>query len=167
MIVDSGHLMEDRTLPVCGQVSDEVLDCLRKIIQSIDLHSRFLSKRFGLTGPQLVILREITRRNGITAGEVARAISLSQATVTGILERLERGGFIARRRSDADRRRILLQTTEAASTVLAEAPPVLQESFVSAFNNLPGWEQLMILSALRRLVVLMNLGQGTDPSEPL
>jgi len=160
--------MKERTLPsVDGQVSDEVLDCLRKIIQSIDLHSRFLAKRFGLTGPQLVILREITRRNGITAGEVARAISLSQATVTGILERLERRGFIARRRSDTDRRRILLQTTEAGGALLAEAPPVMQESFVSAFNCLPGWEQLMILSALQRLVALMNLGQSPNPSEPV
>ena len=150
-------------LPACGQVCDQVLDCLRKIIQSIDLHSRFLAKRFGLTGPQLVILRQITHRSGTTAGEVAKAISLSQATVTGILERLERRGFIIRQRSDIDRRRILLRATERASAVLAEAPPVMQESFVAAFSRLPGWEQSMILSALQRLVVLMDLGKRRNP----
>ncbi len=156
--------MEKRTsLTACGQVCDQVLDCLRKIIQSIDLHSRFLAKRFGLTGPQLVILREITRRSGTTAGEVAKAISLSQATVTGILERLERRGFIIRQRSDIDRRRVLLRATERAGVVLAEAPPVMQESFVAAFNRLPGWEQSMILSALQRLVALMDLGKHRNP----
>ncbi len=137
---------------------------LRRIIQAVDLHSRYLAKRFGLTGPQLAVLEEIARGGGITAGEVARAVSLSQATVTGILERLHRRDLIVRHRSTVDRRRVILEMTAGGRRLLDEAPPAMGESFLWAFNRLPGWEQSMILSALQRLAAMMEPGGGRDPA---
>ncbi|HKL81044.1 MAG TPA: MarR family transcriptional regulator, partial [Desulfobacter sp.] len=87
-----------------GNGSDSVLAALRKIMRSIDLHSKSLVKRFGLTSPQLIVLREIDAHGQVTAGEIAHAVSLSQATITGIFERLEKGGLITRKRSRNDRR---------------------------------------------------------------
>ena len=139
-----------------GNVSEQVLVALRKIIQSIELHSRTLVKRFGLTSPQLIVLREIKAHGEVTAGEIAHAVSLSQATVTGIIERLEKRGLIYRQRSCNDRRKILLQATQEAVTLLAEAPPLMQESFIKAFGELQDWEKSMILSSLQRLVTLMD-----------
>lgn len=139
-------------------VCDQVLVSLRKIIQSIDMHSCSLVKRFGLTGPQLVVLREIANRRETTAGEIARAVSLGQATLTGILDRLEKRGLINRWRSEPDRRRVQLQATQAAQALLDETPPLMQEAFVEAFSNLQEWEKSMILASLQRLVTLMDAG---------
>ena len=47
--------------------SDKVMIALRKIIQAIDMNSKKLVKRVGLTGPQLVILQEISRCGEVTA----------------------------------------------------------------------------------------------------
>ncbi|HKL83412.1 MAG TPA: MarR family transcriptional regulator [Desulfobacter sp.] len=137
-------------------VSDLVLAALRKIMRSIDLHSKSLVKRFGLTSPQLIVLREVNANGQVTAGEIARAVSLSQATITGIFERLEKGGLITRKRSRNDRRQILVQPTLEATRRLAGAPPLMQESFVDAFDELQDWEKSMILSSLQRLVSLMD-----------
>jgi DNA-binding MarR family transcriptional regulator len=137
-------------------IENQVLVALRRIIRSIDMHSRSLVKYYGLTGPQLVILQEISKQDEITPGSLAKAVSLSQATVTGILERLEKRSLIARRRSETDRRRVLVRTTPEADHMLATGPPIMQVSFVEAFNRLQDWEQTMILSSLQRLVTLMN-----------
>ena len=137
-------------------VSDSVMIALRKIIQAIDTNSKKLVKRVGLTGPQLVILQEITRMGEVTAGEIAQAVSLSQATVTGILERMEKRGLLARRRSETDKRRIMVRITRNGQQVLDEAPPLMQEAFVDRFSDLQEWEQTMILSALQRLVSIMD-----------
>jgi DNA-binding MarR family transcriptional regulator len=137
-------------------VSDSVMIALRKIIQAIDMNSRKLVKRVGLTGPQLVILQEISSLGEVTAGEIARAVSLSQATVTGILERMEKRGLLARQRSDSDKRRIMVRITDSGKRILEEAPPLMQEAFIERFENLQDWEQTMILSALQRLVTLMD-----------
>jgi len=137
-------------------VSDSVMIALRKIIQAIELNSKRLVKRVGLTGPQLVILQEVTRSGEVTAGEIARAVSLSQATVTGILERMEKRGLLARQRSDRDKRRIMVRITESGRQILEDAPPLMQEAFVEKFSSLQEWEQTMILSALQRLVGIMD-----------
>jgi DNA-binding MarR family transcriptional regulator len=137
-------------------IENQVLVALRKIIRSIDMHSRNLVKYYGMTGPQLVILQEISRHDEITPGSLAKEASLSQATVTGILERLEKRGLISRRRSESDRRRVLIKTTPLADNMLDSGPPIMQVSFIEAFNRLQDWEQTMILSSLQHLVTLMN-----------
>ncbi len=137
-------------------VCDEVLIALRRIIQSIDLHSRYLVRQFGLTGPQLVILQELSKLGEVSVGELSKAISLSQATVTGILERLAKRSLITRRRSEIDRRRVLVQATSECKELLKNAPPPMQESFIKQFSNLEDWEQMMILSSLQRLVSMTD-----------
>ncbi|WP_462269032.1 MarR family transcriptional regulator [Desulfobacter sp.] len=66
----------------------------------------------------------IKNANGqVKAAEITRAVSSSQATITGIFERLEKRSLITRKRSRNDRRRILVQPTLEASRRLAGAPP--------------------------------------------
>ena len=146
----------DHAPPSGRSVSDNVIINLRKIIRAIDMNSKKLIKRVGLTGPQLVLLHEIARSGEITAGEIARAVSLSQATVTGILERLEKRGLLVRQRSERDKRRIMVSITEAGRQILEKGPPLMQEAFVEKFSSLQDWEQTMILSALQRLVSIMD-----------
>ena len=137
-------------------ITNQVLISIRKIIQSISMNSKSLVKRVGLTGPQLMILQAIVHAGEVSVGEVAKAISLSQGTVTGILERMEKRGLVIRRRSDSDRRRVLVKASAAGKQLLETAPPLMQEAFVERFGSLPDWEQTMILSALQRLVTIMD-----------
>jgi len=134
----------------------DVLISLRRIIRAIDIHSRSLIQRFGLTSPQLIILEELKVRVECSTGDLAKAISLSMATVTGILSRLESRGLIVRRRDEKDRRKVLVSATPAGGEVLDSAPPPLQESFMSEFDKLENWEQSLLLSSLQRIVKMME-----------
>ncbi len=142
-----------------------VLVALRRIIRTVDLHSRALARIHGLTGPQLLVLKIVGERDRPTMGEIAEAVHLSQATATGILDRLERKGLVHRTRDDPDRRKVRVVPTPAANAVLATAPPVLQESFAAGFSALPETEKAQILSSLERLVSLMEAGNLA--AEPL
>jgi DNA-binding MarR family transcriptional regulator len=133
-----------------------VMAALRRIIRAIDLHSRSLVHRFGLTGPQLVVLKELVDTSPCSVSELAAAVNLSQATVTGILDRLERKSMVVRVRDSKDRRRVLVSPTPVAQEVLAGAPPLLQEHFTERFAKLPDWQQTQILSSLQRIVALME-----------
>jgi DNA-binding MarR family transcriptional regulator len=134
----------------------QVMAALRRIIRAIDLHSRTLVQRFGLTGPQLVVLKELFDASPRSVSELAAAVNLSQATVTGILDRLERKSMVARVRDSKDRRRVLVSLTSVAQEVLSGAPPLLQEHFMQRFGALPDWQQTQILSSLQRIVALME-----------
>lgn len=145
---------------------DQVLISLRRIIRAVDLHSRSLIQRYGLTGPQLVILRELSRLGEVSGSELAKAVSLSLPTVTGILTRLEKRHLVTRRRSQSDKRRVMVRTTPETQQLLAAAPPPLQESFADQFEKLEDWEKSLILASLQRVVAMME-ARGLDASPML
>jgi len=161
-------VMENQVAPdgknACEIRCREMLVSMRRITQAISLHSRDLSRRYGLTGPQLAVLNALSGNEEITVTELARSISATQATVTDMLNRLEKRGLIERRRNSADRRRVTIRPTDECRKILSKAPPPLQETFLEGFANLPEWEQLMILSAFKRVVDLMSAEKIEAPA---
>ncbi len=145
---------------------DEVLVSLRRVIRATDLHSKYLSKTTGLTAPQILLLQAIRTRGQVTIGELANEVSLSQATVTTILDRLEKRGLVYRERSEIDKRKVHAFLTEAATDVLKGAPMPLQEHFARRFSDLHDWEQTMIISSLQRVAQMMD-AQHIDASPVL
>ncbi|MDA3918163.1 MAG: MarR family winged helix-turn-helix transcriptional regulator [Deltaproteobacteria bacterium] len=140
-----------------NELAEEVLVTIRQIIQAIDMHSRTLVKEYGLTAPQLVILKTVAKEKAITVGSIAKKVSLSQATVTGIIERLVQRSLVLRNRSSKDRRRVIIEPTPQCYALLDKAPPLMQEVFVNQFCDLDEWERLMLLSSLKKIVKLMNV----------
>jgi DNA-binding MarR family transcriptional regulator len=90
---------------------DPTLDFMR-LLWSIEhgLHKR--SKRMkaeiGLTGPQRLVLRIVSRFPGLSAGELARIVMLHPSTITGIVQRLVRRRLLRRERDPGDSRRARL-----------------------------------------------------------
>jgi len=141
-----------------SEISEKVIRSIRQIIRAIDIHSRYLAKSYGLTGPQLLILRDILAHEETSIGELAKRISLSQATVTNVLDRLENNGYVKRTRSEHDKRKVIVRITTAGKRKLEDNPSLLQESFIHEFKKLADWEQTLILSSLQRVALMMNAG---------
>jgi len=136
--------------------SQEVYSTLRQIVRAMDVHSKYLHKYYGLSGPQLTILKELSDVNEIPTGQLAKKISLSQATVTDILDRLEEKGLIIRQRSSFDKRRVYIQISEKGKAIVLKNPSLLKEDFIRQFNELEDWEQTLILSSMQRVVAMMK-----------
>lgn len=145
---------------------EEVLMVLRRVIRATDLHSKHLAKTTGLTTPQILLLQTIRNKGQVTIGEIANEMSLSQATVTSILDRLEKRQLTYRERSTTDKRKVHAFLTEQGIETLREAPIPLQEHFARQFANLQDWEQSMIVSSLQRVSQMMN-AQDIDASPVL
>lgn len=145
---------------------EEVLVALRRVIRATDLHSKHLAKTTGLTTPQILLLQTIRDKGKVTIGEIANEMSLSQATVTSILDRLEKRDMVYRERSTEDKRKVHACLTAQATETLKEAPIPLQEHFTRQFGDLQQWEQTMIISSLQRIAHMMN-AQHIDASPVL
>lgn len=137
-------------------ISEQILVALRRVTRAVDQYSRQLAQNHGLTGPQAMIMKEIQREAGLTMGELARRVSLSQATVTDVAKRLEARGLLARSRDDSDRRRVTIRLTLAGKQLLEQPLPLLQESFVSRLGELHEWEQTQLLASLQRVAQMMD-----------
>ncbi len=139
-----------------NDVTAMVVMSLRRIIRAIDLRSRFLVTQHGITGPQLTVLKELSLHSGVSVSALTKAIHLSQATVTGILDRLEKRELISRERSNQDKRCVQIWLTENGKQMLVDAPPLLQEEFTKEFSQLEDWEQSQILSSIQRVVSMLE-----------
>lgn len=135
---------------------EEVLIALRRVIRATDMHSKYLAKTTGLTAPQILLLQTIRAKGDRTVSELANGMSLSQATVTTIIDRLENKGLVTRERSKEDKRKVFTYLTESALEVLKSAPMPLQDQFTRQFNDLQEWEKSMIISSLQRVAQMMD-----------
>lgn len=135
---------------------EEVLVSLRRVIRATDIHSRRLVKTTGLTTPQVLLLQVIENKGQQTVSELAQELSLSQATVTTIIDRLESKNLVYRQRSLEDKRKVFTFLTPRGKKILIEAPSPLQEHFSAKFAALQDWEQAMIVSSLQRVARMMD-----------
>jgi DNA-binding MarR family transcriptional regulator len=74
--------------------------------QTLDLRARLLIQELGLYGPSTLV-------------DVRRRLGLSPSTTTSLADRLERDGYVERRRSVDDRRVVLLALTGAGEKAYA------------------------------------------------
>jgi DNA-binding MarR family transcriptional regulator len=101
-------------------------DVLRRLIaQSIAVHEAVAS-RLGINATDLRSLELAASEPEMTPTRLAELNGLTTGAVTGIIDRLERGGFVRREADPADRRRILVRVVpERMADMAAAYEPVL------------------------------------------
>lgn len=133
-----------------------ILQALRRIIRAVDIHSRALASRYGVTGPQLVCLSTLCDSGPMTSAELSRKVFVSASTITGIVDRLERDGLVECKRDETDRRRVLLNPTGDGYKLAHTAPSPMQDQLMKRVRELPQAEQEQISSSLQRVVDLLE-----------
>lgn len=147
-------------------LEDQVIAALRRITRAIDLQSRSLLSKYGITTPQLTTLQTLVRTGPLSIGALAREIHLGHATVTGILSRLEQRELVSRRRGDHDRRSVLVELTAEGTQLLDRTPSLLHERFRDELSHVEEWERTMILATLQRIASMMD-AEGLDAAPVL
>jgi len=82
------------------------------------------------------LLKEIQKSPDRPISEISRQVSLSQATVTSILDRLEQQGFTRRQRSEKDKRKVNIYLTEKAETVALQIDSSPQQEYTIHMNSI-------------------------------
>ena len=122
----------------------QFLQVLWRLQHALERASKQMEQSLGVSGPQRFALRVIGVSPDIGAGELAAALHLHPSTVTGILQRLEARGFIARTRHAEDGRRIHVRLTakgerlnrpDIPGTVEEAVRKTLQRSGLTARRN--------------------------------
>ena len=138
--------------------AQDVLADIRKIIRASDIQSKRLQRATGLTTAQALALKKIDELGEVTTRTISDAIDLSQATVTTVLDRLEKNQLVERYRSQKDRRIVHAKLTKQGRQVLAGTPSLLDEKFIARFQQLPDRKRAQISSALAEVARMMDVG---------
>ena len=86
-----------------------IKEALRDVGGELSRLNQSVGGRLDLKGTDLECLDLITRHGPLSPSALAKRAGLHPATMTGVLDRLERGGWIVRDRDPADRRGIIIR----------------------------------------------------------
>lgn len=87
-----------------------IKESLRELSIQLSLLNHRVGARLDLKDVDLDCLELVNRHGAMSPSALARLAGLHPATMTGILDRLERGGWIARDRDTADRRAVIVRS---------------------------------------------------------
>jgi hypothetical protein len=76
----------------------EILQSLRLVSKMIQDYSHEVRDGFGITGPQLSVLKTIAQNEGLNLSVLAEKMYLHPSTVSGLIDRLEKKGYLKRQR---------------------------------------------------------------------
>ncbi|MEJ2595055.1 MAG: MarR family transcriptional regulator [bacterium] len=130
--------MEDHT---------DILIMIRKIVRSINLESKKIQKDFGISIPQLLCLNYLGQQENYqgTHKELTVYLNLNSSTVTGIINRLEKKGLVARLPKKDDKRVTYISLTSAGFKLLGETPDLLHQKLLKKLYLIPESDLVTIL----------------------
>jgi DNA-binding MarR family transcriptional regulator len=91
------------------RLSTAIKESLRELSIQLSLLNHHVGTRVDLKDVDLDCLDLINRHGPLSPSALARRAGLHPATMTGIIDRLERGGWVARDRGISDRRAVLIR----------------------------------------------------------
>jgi DNA-binding MarR family transcriptional regulator len=111
---------------------------------------RKLLRKLDLTYPQYLVMLVLWERDGVSVSDIGARLFLDSATLTPLLKRLEAAGLVARARSQADERQVVISLTEAGRALASEAAAV-QEGVMCAAAACPPGDLLALKRQLEAL----------------
>ena len=139
----------------------EILITIRKIVRSINLESKRVQKEYGVSIPQVLCLSYLhaSRNFQSTQGEIRQFLNLNSSTVSGIIDRLENKGFLARLPKQGDKRVVNIALTSKGSSLLQQIPPLLHDQLSEKLQSLQQQKLEQIQESLHILVSLLDIGK--------
>jgi DNA-binding MarR family transcriptional regulator len=110
-----------------------------------------LASEFGLTGPQLTVLKLLESLGDLSLSSLSGRIRAQNSTVTGIIDRMEREGLVRRERSTADRRVVFIRLRDKGARLARQIAVEPMEIFRGALTSLSPGEVSDLLKILNKL----------------
>jgi len=149
--------MDERQLPA-GEMT--VSQLLAQVSRMSGQRLRVHMEEIGLHRGQGHALIHLWHNDGMSQRDLARSMHISPASVTNMLQRMERDGWIDRKRDEADQRVVRVHLTAKANDTRKQARRVFQE-MEDALNSIYTTEEQSTLKQL-----LTRLHEHLAPGDP-
>jgi len=137
----------------------DILIKIRKIVRSIDIESKKIQKEHGVSIPQVLCLNFLNNSPNYqaTQGEIRKFLNLNPSTVSGIIDRLEKKGYLARLPKSGDKRVVNIALTSAGDKLLKTIPSLLHVQLSEKLKKLNDAELIKVEEGLNTLVRILEI----------
>jgi len=118
-------------------------------------------KPLGLTAQQIGVILVLSAQRASTPFELSRVMSYDSGSMTRLLDRLEKKGFIVRTRSDADRRMVKLELTPQGHEAARQLPSLGAAVLNEQLRGFSAADHATLLDLLGRFIA-NGIGEGAS-----
>lgn len=133
----------------------EIQDCIFfQLSRASRAGARFWHQKvagFGVTSAQALVLLSLSEKDQVTSRYLGEKTELDSATLTGLLDRLAKAGFIERRANPDDRRAILVCLTPQGQATADRIQNIIEDENQAFLAELTQEEGLVLRSLLKKL----------------
>jgi MarR family transcriptional regulator, organic hydroperoxide resistance regulator len=113
--------------------------------------------RGGVTGPQRLVMQALVESGAMSLKELSAKVDLAHSTVSGIVHRLEKRGFLNRQVLESDRRMTQITLSKAVRDFLEqEAPKLALHPLLSALQKASEAERAAVRKGIETLERLLE-----------
>ena len=131
--------------PENQSVIKDIVGSIRKLVRAVYLDSQKMSRQFGLTGPQSIVMRLLLNNGSMSSADLSRMMYVTPSNMTGIIDRLEKKDLVKRVRKQGDRRVTLIVLTDTGKLLSERLPDPIENKFINQLADLKN-EQVQILA---------------------
>lgn len=118
----------------------------------------------GITPPQWAVLAQLMEQDGQSLSGLGARALFDGPTMTGIVDRLETGGLVQRRRDSSDRRVINLYLTQRGKALMDELPAIGELTDKEILQGLNRNEVDCFVHTLRQMIARQSSEEAAAPA---
>lgn len=129
-----------------------------------------VSDRVGLSAVEHKALDLLSRAGALTAGQLAELTGLTTGAITGLVDRLEKAGFVRRDRDPSDRRKVVIQPVlEKMEVEIAPLFASMGQQMEELLSSYSDQELAIIQDFVSRSITVLQaetakLSEGSSPA---
>lgn len=135
------------------EIFDRICILLAKAEQKHFQYTKRLLEEAGLgiTPGQLVVLYALYKGDGISITDLSKRCFLDNSTLTGLIDRLERSGLVARVEVPGDRRSYSINLTKEAESIREQAGKIMDSAAEAMLAGCSAEEQAVFRKVLLKI----------------
>ncbi len=138
----------------------ETLDCLLKSLHKYGMRTvlfqQNMAQKMGVVHTDLKTAEILNETGPITAGELSRITGLSSGSVTALIDRLEKTGYVMREKDEEDRRKVVITPIQERQKQIKAHFESLAEATKEACLTYTEEELVVILGFVEKVIRIMD-----------
>lgn len=135
----------------------DIVGSIRKLVRAVYLDSQKMSRQFGLTGPQSVVMRLLLNAGSMSSADLSRRMYVTPSNITGIIDRLERKDLVKRVGKQGDRRVALIVLTDKGKVLSKRLPDPIENKFIKQLADLENEHVQVLAMGLKKILNLIDV----------
>ena len=142
---------------------DNIIDLFIDNLKKLFFPEEWIELDMKFSKTEIFSILYLDKRKEITMTELVEYINVPMSTATGIVDRLVKKGYIARERSETDRRIVVLRLTEEGSRLIENLKDLIYKYLDMILADLTDEEKQFL--ARIALKIVHNLGNQLEPKK--